>query len=178
MPLEFALLSLQIIVGFVVLGGLVILLQREWEGVPEPARSWLLERTHGVKHIAVRHRRARKVDQFALCRINRLMWHHQRRVHAEMPRETKPETARNGGSLTEVRIMHDPQMIALVKLVNAKLVTQTAGLEALFGVKAGENAAYKMKVEAFRAARAYLNLHGDHPPVLRSDTETRRANAA
>lgn len=105
---------------------------------------------------AARPRRARKVDQFALCRINRLTLHHQRRIAVETKRETKTEMV----SLTESRPAHDPQMLALAQLVRAKLVTQTAGLQTLYGVKPGDSAAYQQRVNEFRAALAYLNLHG------------------
>lgn len=103
MPLEFALLSLAIIVGFVIIGGLAILLQREWEGVPEPLRAWLLERTHGVKHIPARRRRVRKVDQFALCRISRVQRRHQRRFARVPNHRTAELDARTtpGNDITE-----------------------------------------------------------------------------
>lgn len=130
-----------------------------------------------VKHSDVplqRRRRARRVDQVALCRISRLMLHHQHRFAAEMHRETKPEMI----SLTEVRPVHDPQMLALAQLVRAKLVTQTAGLQTLYGVKAGENTAYQQRLAEFRAATAYLNLHEAGPMKVRRDTDARVATSA
>ena len=72
-------------------------------------------------------------------------------------------------------------MLALAQFVRAKLVTQTAGLQTLYDVKPGENGAYQQRLQEFRAATAYLNLHGTAAapaPAPRSDTETRRASAA
>lgn len=122
MTIGVALVSLGIMIGFVIIGGLALLLQREWDGVPEPLRAWLLARTHGVNTSAPPRRRARRVDPIVLCRISPVYLRHQRRFAAEMKRETKPEIL----SLIEARPAHEPQMLALAQFVRAKLVTQGA----------------------------------------------------
>lgn len=77
-----------------------------------------------------------------------------------------PQNGRNA-------LLHDGKVAALARMVVAKKVTQTEGIELVFGVKAsGSNATYREIRDALKAELERLD-HPQYPPLAEKERRVR-----
>ncbi len=153
MPVPVALLGITIIAAFVLIGGSHVLYQRQWEDVPEPLRTWLLQRTYpqpvGPRLFIVNPQQRSQLLQRRVAR----------RLHAATTTMQKPATViaitQNDPVPDSNALLLHARADALAALVLAGKVGETEGIKLVFGASpSSSNRTYLDARAALKAAIA------------------------
>ncbi len=145
----FAWIALGIMVSFIIIGGSNMLYQRQWIDVPEPLRTWLLQRTYPQPlgpHLFIVNPQQR--SQLLKRRVSR-------RLHVATTTMQKPATVIAITQNEPNALLLHARADALAALVVAGKVGETEGIKLVFGASpSSSNRAYLDARAALKAAIA------------------------